>query len=80
MWSLEADTAVRLSAKLRAEYQCGTVVTAGNVCPFETEERKRYGAEGWRENPSRIREMEHEELVVMKKVAEKLAAFSADSL
>lgn len=64
MWSLEADTAVWLSAKLRAEYQCGTTVTAGNICPFETEGERKGGTE----SPRRSREMEREELVVIKKV------------
>lgn len=66
---LEADTAVRLSANLRAEYQCGTTVTAGNICPFEMEvKREKDEAEGGRESPSRSREMEHEELPVIKNV------------
>lgn len=42
VWLLEADTAAWLLAKLRAEYQCSTTVTAGNICPFEMDgERKR---------------------------------------
>lgn len=42
VWLLEAATAARLSAKLRAEYQCSATVTAGNICPFE---KRRKGGE-----------------------------------
>lgn len=45
VWTLEADTTARLWAEVRAEYQCGATVSAGKICPFETERREKDGME-----------------------------------